>query len=273
MKYILLICFGFLLSFRGGMQDERTKNFPRTTELVTDPPPGKKVWVFLMAGQSNMAGRGQVEPMDTLPDKRILSINAANQLIYAKEPLHFYEPTRTGLDCGLSFAQTLLSHVPKGISILIIPTAIGGSSISQWLGDSSYRGVKLLSNFKEKLILGKNYGEIKAILWHQGESDARKDLVPLYEERLGRLFGMLRQISGNPDLPILMGELGAYSVDPFNWQGINYALHEYAGKDKRTAVISTADLVHRGDTVHFNAAGQRLMGIRFAQTYRSGFLK
>jgi len=38
-------------------------------------PAKKKVWVFVMAGQSNMAGRGQVEPEDTVANERILAIN------------------------------------------------------------------------------------------------------------------------------------------------------------------------------------------------------
>jgi len=273
MKTFLLICSVLFFSFHAGFQDERTKNFPRAVELVADVPSKKTIWVFLMAGQSNMAGRGQVEPTDTLSNKRIFSINAANQLVYAKEPLHFYEPTRTGLDCGLSFAQNLLPVIPPDVHILLIPTAIGGSSISQWLGDSSYRGVKLLSNFREKMQLGKTFGEIKAVLWHQGESDAKKALIPLYQQRLGELFAMFRKMSGNSQLPVLMGELGSYSSDPYNWQGINDVLHRYAQTDKHSAVISTSTLVHRGDTVHFNSEGQRLMGARFAEMYRMKFGK
>ena len=58
-----------------------------------------------MAGQSNMAGRGFVEPIDTLINTRILTINRQNKLIYAKEPLHFYEPHKKGLDLGMSFSK------------------------------------------------------------------------------------------------------------------------------------------------------------------------
>ena len=54
----------------------------------------ENVWVFIMAGQSNMAGRGIVEAEDTISDKRIFSINKDGQIIIAKEPIHFYEPRR-----------------------------------------------------------------------------------------------------------------------------------------------------------------------------------
>ncbi|MDX2072664.1 MAG: sialate O-acetylesterase [Haliscomenobacter sp.] len=147
------------------------------TKPVKLPKPNK-VWVFLLAGQSNMAGRGIVEAQDALTDPRIFSINSKGEVILAKEPLHFYEPSRVGLDCGLSFGKTLLKGVPKKVSILLLPTAVGGSSMRQWLGDSTYREVKLWSNFLEKVAIGKKYGQIKGILWHQGESDANERSIP-----------------------------------------------------------------------------------------------
>lgn len=238
---------------------------------MTDVPPKENVWVFIMAGQSNMAGRGTVEPKDTVPSKRILSINKDGQIIVAKEPLHFYEHERTGLDCGFSFAKTLLKKIPGDVSILIIPTAVGGSSISQWLGDSLYREIKLYSNFLSKVEIAKQYGIIKGILWHQGESDANEKSISLYKERLRILFSKFRATIGNIELPILLGELGSFSENPANFDRINKSIHEYAAEDKRSSVISTKDLKDKGDHLHFNSEGQRTMGKRFAEAYLKFF--
>ncbi|MGZ8539594.1 MAG: sialate O-acetylesterase, partial [Chitinophagaceae bacterium] len=151
MKAVLFV-FCFLNFITGSSQPaDRTMNFPKHTELAKEPKNKTKVWVFILAGQSNMAGRGLVEPEDTLAEKRLLTIDKDGQLITAKEPLHFYEPNLAGLDCGYSFGTTILKSVPRNISVLLIPTAVGGSSISQWLGDSVHRDVKLFSNFVEKL--------------------------------------------------------------------------------------------------------------------------
>lgn len=263
---VLLLVVGVLFSFDQHERDPRTIYFPKQELKVKTIPNKKNVWVFIMAGQSNMAGRGQVEPMDTLPDSRILSINKAGELIIAKEPLHFYEPTRTGLDCGLSFAKTLTDQLPHRITVLIIPTAVGGSSVTQWLGDSTYRAVQLLTNFKQKVEMGKRYGEIKGILWHQGESDANQRDLPLYKNKLTQLFTRFRTMVGDAQLPIMVGELGSYSGKA-DWQNINKEIHAYAAADDHTAVINTADLKHKGDTVHFNAEGQRMLGQRFADAY------
>lgn len=249
----------------------RTGYFPKHVDYAAGRPGKEKVWVFLMAGQSNMAGRGQVEPQDTVPVQRLLTINANGQLILAKEPLHFYEPSLTGLDCGYSFGKTLLQRIPDSISILLIPTAVGGSSIGQWLGDSVYRNVKLFTNFNEKLAIAKQFGTVKAVLWHQGESDANPEAIPLYKQLLAALVSRFRSVIGNKDLPVLFGELGSYSKDKAHWAQINGAIHAYSQEDQHTAVIPTGDLRHKGDSIHFNSKGQRLMGQRFAQAYLAQF--
>ena len=267
-KYLFFLLMLMLLSFS---RDDRTKFFPRKTDFVEKLPDKKNVWVFLLAGQSNMAGRGLVEPQDTIPDERILTINSKGQLILAKEPLHFQEPTMQGLDCGLSVGRTMIKNIPRRIKILIIPTAIGGSSISQWLGDSLYRNVKLFSNFEEKVEIGKQYGKIKGILWHQGESDANPADMPKYQDKLIGLFKKFRNMVGNNSLPIIMGELSSFPKNYENHLKMNRIFREYSSRDKYTAIIPTGDLKHKGDTLHFNSEGERKMGERYAGMYISKF--
>ena len=229
--------------------------------------------MFILAGQSNMAGRGIVEPQDTVANKRILSINKNGQLIMAKEPLHFYEPNLAGLDCGYSFGKAMIKNIPDSIYILLLPTAVGGSSISQWLGDSLFRNVKLFSNFLAKAATGKQYGTIKGILWHQGESDTNEKNIPHYSERLSVLFTKFRKAIGNDNLPILLGELGSFSKNKKGFELINKAIHNYSAQDANTAVIATGDLKHKGDSLHFNSKAQRTMGKRFAEAYLNKFLQ
>jgi acetyl esterase/lipase len=246
---------------------QRMMNFPKQTVYPQEIPKKKDVWVFLMAGQSNMAGRGFVEPQDTIPSERILSINRKNEIILAKEPLNFYEPKMNGLDCGVSFAKELLKQVPENVSILLVPTAIGGSAIRKWLGDSIHREVQLLSNFEAKMRLAKKYGRIKGILWHQGESDANEDCIPNYEERLTNLMVKFRSFAGDRSLPVLIGELGTYSKNKANWLLINEQIKSYVSQDVNAELIQTSDLINRGDSLHFDSQSQRILGERFAKEY------
>jgi hypothetical protein len=265
-KILILFCL-LSLFVNSQAQDGRTVYFPKKTEYPQRLPKKKNVWIFIMAGQSNMAGRGVVEPPDTLSNSRILTINHNNEMILAKEPLHFYEPNLTGLDCGLSFATQLLKDVDSSITLLLLPTAVGGSSTHQWLGDSLHRNVKLLSNFRERVMFAKKHGTIKGILWHQGEADTESRLIPGYEERLQKLFIQLRIYTKDMRLPILVGELGSFSENQTNWDQINKAINSCAAKDQHVFVISTQDLKSKEDKIHFNSESQRIMGERFAKKY------
>ncbi|MBC6369151.1 sialate O-acetylesterase [Algoriphagus sp. AK58] len=266
-KYAICLLF-LILGLGTSQKDPRTEFFPKLEEKPEVIPAKENLWVFILAGQSNMAGRGKVEPMDTIPDPRILTINKTGEVILAKEPLHFYEPTLTGLDCGLSFGKELLKYIPDSVSILLIPTAVGGSGINQWISDETYRNVPLFTNFKEKTAIGKHYGTVKAILWHQGESDAASvETIKIYDKQLAVLFGKFRAEVGYPNLPIFMGRLGSYSKTDESWQAINSKMEDYQKTDPYAHLIQTKDLNHKGDFVHFDSEGQREMGKRYANEF------
>ncbi|WP_196781461.1 sialate O-acetylesterase [Flavobacterium sufflavum] len=273
-KYSLLLLFlNCFFAFAQKTNEERTKNFPHKEEKVVTIPNKSKVWVFMMAGQSNMEGRGLVEPQDTIANNRILTINSNNELVLAKEPIHFSTPDYRGLDCGMSFANELLKSIPKDVVILLLPTAVGGSPIEKWIKDLPHRKINLYSNFKEKLELGKRYGTIKAVLWHQGESDANKDGISNRDQNLKTLFASFRKDIGNEKLPILIGEIGSFSKEPELWVEINKANYKYIQEDKYADIVETSDLKDKGDKVHFDGESQREMGKRFVKKYTEKFYK
>lgn len=267
--YFTLFFLVFFLN-EGQSQGVRKANFPNTVEFVKKLPKTENLWIFFMAGQSNMAGRGLVEPQDTLSNKRILTIDSLGKWIYAKEPLHFYESTMTGLDCGLSFANELLASVPKGVSIAVIPCAVGNTSVEQWLGDEETRGIKLFSNFKSKVEKYQKYGTIKGILWHQGEANTKAELVPNYANNLQQLFKNFRTVVKNEKLPIFVGQLGSYAQSftwRILWNAINNSITQVAENDPNTYVVYTQDLKNKGDNLHFDSESQRKLGRRYAAKY------
>lgn len=267
----LLILFLLLPVFSHGQNKvDHAVNFPKQTLYVKSFPPKKNVWVFIMAGQSNMAGRALVEPQDTISNPRVISINKDNQWVFAKEPLHFYQPKLTGLDCGMSFAKDLLPHLKKKTVIVLLPCAVGGSSISYWLNDSTFNGVHLKSSFEEKVDLAKKIGVIKGIIWHQGESDAFDNKIPVYGENLKELFSFFRSYIGNEKLPIVLGELGTYTKKEEmreNWAKITEIIREEAASDKYCALVHTGDLKPKEDFIHFDSSSQRTLGKRYAEAY------
>lgn len=272
MKAFLMLLFILPILAKCQNTQERTTYFPQQTVYLDSLPVKKNVWVFIMGGQSNMAGRAFVEPQDTISDPRIISINKENSLIYAKEPLHYYQPKLTGLDCGMSFAHELITQLNENTIVLLLPCAVGGSSINYWLNDSIFNGVHLKSNFIEKVELAKKYGTLKGILWHQGESDAFEDKIPVYENNLKELFTFFRKYTENDSLPIIMGELGTYPTKETmknNWNSINEIIHQVADADKNCSLIPTSDLTPRPDYIHFDSQSQRILGKRYADKFIS----
>ncbi len=244
-----------------------SNHFPLTVEKPTVLPPKDNFYIYLLAGQSNMAGRGFVEPVDTLASSHVLTLNKNKEWVLAKEPLHYYEPLRTGLDCGLSFGKKLSALYGKEITIGLVPCAIGGSSIEQWLGDSTYRDITLYSNLIKNARIAMQYGTIKGILWHQGESNSSGVTYKNFLQNLNSFFTKLRNDLGNTTLPIYAGELASFinkSTNKFV-DSVNSDLYQLSRSDKNIYVIKTSDLTHRGDTLHFDSRSLRLMGERFAK--------
>src|SRR5436189_5784291 len=110
MRIVLVILIFWEFISCSAQPTDETKYFPKQIEIVNETKDKQNVWVFMLAGQSNMAGRGFVEPEDTMPVKRLLTINESGRLIIAKETLHFYEPSLASFYGGYYFGTTLITR-------------------------------------------------------------------------------------------------------------------------------------------------------------------
>jgi len=268
-RFSLLVFLMFSLSIMS-CSKENESGTDIEEETGVEDESNETVWVFLMAGQSNMAGRGAIEAEDLVTNERIITVNSENEWTTAKEPIHFYELGSSGLDCGMSFARELLKYVPDSVTIAMVPCAVGGSSVFQWLNDGTHRDVKLLTNFKQKVALSKKKGVIKGILWHQGERNANEDDLPEYQEALLALFSKFRTSVGNDTLPIILGEIGRFAEPEEKaeyFDEINKIIRSVASENENLHSVSSEGLEDRGDNLHFNSEGQRTLGKRYAEKY------
>jgi len=62
--------------------------------------------LFLLIGQSNMAGRGKVEAQDEVTHPRIFILTKEREWVLAKNPLHFDTPSQRML--GQRYAAAFL---------------------------------------------------------------------------------------------------------------------------------------------------------------------
>jgi hypothetical protein len=218
--------------------------------------------IFLLCGQSNMAGRGDVEASDRHSIERVWSMNKANEWGPAKDPLHFDKPAIAGVGLGRTFAR-LLANADPGARIALVPCAFGGSALHEWAP-----GAPHYENTLNRARIALNNGRLSGILWHQGEADsADKQRAESYLERFSTMVASFRKELG--DLPVIVGQLGEFiRADNFPYAAtVNQQLARVPLEVKRSAFVSSAGLGHRGDEIHFDSAGFREFGRRYAHAY------
>ncbi len=230
---------------------------------VADDAP-RDLDLFLLIGQSNMAGRGTVEPQDREPIPGVFAWGKDEKWIPAVDPLHWDKPEIIGVGVGRSFAQRLLEVNPKR-KIGLIPAAFGGTSLEQWKvgGDLYTNAVKRAKDAMES-------GKLRGILWHQGEAESgREELAKSYAERWGVIMNSIRKDLNAANVPVVVGQLGTFLVkekQPFA-DKVNEQLMNLPTDFKHTAFVPSAGLKHRGDQVHFDSEGLREFGRRYADAY------
>ncbi len=217
--------------------------------------------IFLLIGQSNMAGRGALEEVPPIEHHNIFMFrDGAWQ--QARDPLHDDGP-RAGVGPGMSFAAELVERDPD-TGVGLVPCAVGGTPLSRW-----EPGADLYENAIATVRPALSEGRLRAFLWHQGESDARDEsLSASYGERLTATISAFRQELSAASAPFITGELVRSLKDEFVGHAtVNGALDKLAETLPACAFVSSQGLADSGDFVHFDSASLREFGRRYAQSY------
>ncbi|MEM6312479.1 MAG: sialate O-acetylesterase, partial [Planctomycetota bacterium] len=157
------------------------------------PPAGEPIHLVLLAGQSNMAGRGEVGPEDLVAHPRVWMLDESGAWVPAVEPVHFDIPSLAGVGLGRTFAIRYAEANP-GVHVGLIPAAEGGSPIESWQpgGVHGKRQARPYDTAIERTHHAQRAGRLVAILWHQGESDCNADDAPHHHDRLVELIARFR---------------------------------------------------------------------------------
>lgn len=238
----------------------------RNEEKVAAAMPAKEQFdLYLLIGQSNMAGRGLLTDGEPVSQRRILKFSPRNAWAPGVEPLHTDKPSIAGAGLGMSFAREMADASPK-VTVGLIPCAVGGTPLERWMKGGDLYG-QALARAKEAM---KN-GALKGILWHQGEADAGAEgTARSYAARLTQMVRDLRADLGVGDIPFVAGKLGMFLAPttkegtPSLWPAVNEQLATVPATIPNSAIVDSTGLVHKGDTVHFDTASLREFGKRYA---------
>ena len=212
--------------------------------------------LYLLIGQSNMAGRGVLTDSNRVSADGIFKLDAAGEWQVAEEPIHFDKPTIAGAGLAASFARAMADR-RKGVPIGLIPCAVGGTSINRWVESGD-----LWSNAVARTRLALGSGTLKGILWHQGEGDCSTSAAPAWGAKFEGMIASFRREFG--PVPFVAGELGRY-LSNTGWPVINAHLHALEGKVPAYRVASSEGLTPNSDNVHFNTESLREFGLRYAE--------
>ncbi len=221
--------------------------------------------VFLLIGQSNMAGRGRIDDVPALQHPDIFMFRD-NAWLPAAEPLHTDKPTIAGIGLGMSFAVELVTHAELA-PIGLVACAFGGTSLDEWMPGNDLYATAVATT----LAALQEGGTLRGILWHQGESDSgNRDAATSYGRRFQEMIRKLRAELSAETVPVITGELGPFLQrdDGTEFSAmVNQELRGLGGNISPYGCAGAADLGHNGDDLHFDAASLREFGIRYATKY------
>jgi len=225
--------------------------------------------IFILAGQSNMAGRGKVDEESKQAQPRVFALNKESQWQPAVDPLH-WDKTSAGTGIGKPFGEIIAARFP-GISVGLVPTACGGSPISTWAPGQSFAQTK--SNPWDDCIArtqrAMQDGTVKAILWHQGESDSNPQAAGEHEKKLEDLITRFRTELNAPELPFIIGQLGRFPAKPWdaNREAVDAAHQAVAKKMKNVRFVPAEGMNSVGDNLHFDTPSLRAFAKGYADAY------
>ena len=219
--------------------------------------------LFLLIGQSNMAGRGVVEPRDQVSIPNVYTFNKDKAWAPAIDPLHFDKPNLPGVGIGRSFASFLIAQ-KAATSIGLIPAAFGGSALEEWTPGSPHYA-NAVARAKAALAGAGKGARLRGILWHQGEADSKLEArATTYRTRFAAMIEQLRKDLNAEEVPVIVGQLGEFFATDSYAKTVNEQLATIPLTVHLSGFVSSQGLKHKGDDVHFDAPALRELGRRYA---------
>lgn len=245
--------------------------------------------IYLCIGQSNMEGAARIEAQDTVNiDSRFKVLEALDCPQLGRKMGLWYtaKPPLCRCDTRLSpadyFGRNIIQNMPQNQTLGLVHVAVAGSKIEifdkgkyKTYLDSSAKEKPWMINMAnsyggnpyERLIemakIAQKSGVIKGILLHQGESNTGDKTWPAQVKKI--YDDILADLGMAPNsIPIIAGELVAAE------QGGKCASHNaiiatLPQEIPKAIVVSSKGITAINDGLHFDSAGVREFGRRYAE--------
>ncbi len=255
--------------------------------FAQDKRPDPKFFIYLCFGQSNMEAGSRPEEQDkgTL-DPRFQMLAAVDnprlerkmgQWYTATPPINRPENNMGPVDW---FGRNMVASLPQEYRVGVINVSVAGAGIELWDKDNWEKYLNTREQWMKNIVnqyngspynrlvemakIAQKDGVIKGVLLHQGESNSTDKEWPNKVEAI--YDNLCRDLNLKPEeVPFLAGELKSKEEN-----GVCYAFNTdilpNLPKVLRNSYIISSKGVHgTRDQFHFNTAGMRELGKRFAQ--------
>ena len=186
---------------------------------------------------------------------------------------------RTNLGPADYFGRTMVENLPEKVRVGVIVVAIGGCKIELFDKDNYRSYVESSPGWLKGIVkeyddnpygrlvemakLAQKDGVIKGILLHQGESNTNDSLWT--RKVKGVYDNLIKDLNLNPkNVPLLAGEV-VHEDQGGVCAGMNKIIATLPQTLPNSYVISSAGCTDGWDNLHFNAAGYRELGKRYAE--------
>jgi hypothetical protein len=235
--------------------------------------------IYLCFGQSNMEGQGTIESQDRTVNSRFQFLQTLDCSNLNRTYGSWYTAVPPLVRCFTRlgpadyFGRTMVANMPSNIKIGVVNVSIAGCDIALYgktgfSGYDTYNAIPAKYNgsayawLLEMAKLAQKDGVIKGILLHQGETNNGQADWPLKVKAVYE--NLLTDLKLNAaSTPLLVGET-LYANQGGACALHNTIINKVPSTIPNSYVISSADLPGQ-DAYHFNSAGYRTLGERYAQ--------
>ena len=242
-------------------------------------------YIYLCFGQSNMEGQAIIEDCDLSPDARFQMMSTLD--CGTRKQGSWYRAVPPLARCSTNlcpadyFGRTMVENLDESKRVGVVVVAIGGIAIDLFDPDGwkanvasmtenwqiaavNEYGGNPLGRLMECAKEAQKSGVIKGILLHQGETDAYNNT---WLTKVKKVYEyMLKELNLNAeDVPLIAGEVG-HEDQKGICSGANYTIDRLPQTIPTAYVVPSTGCTLMSDNLHFNSAGQRKLGRRYAKT-------
>ena len=241
--------------------------------------------IYLCFGQSNMDGAGRIEEQDKTVDKRFQVLAAIDAQNLGRKRGNWYPAVPPlcrgtgGIGPADYFGRTMVVNMPDNVRVGVVVVAVPGCKIELFEKDTYKTYAATAPSWMAGFIKGyegnpyqhlvnmaklaQKDGVIKGILLHQGESNPNDREWP--NKVKGIYDNLIKDLDLKADeVPLLAGET-VHADQRGVCAGMNRIIAELPKTLPNSHVISSAGCTCSPDRLHFNTAGYRTFGTRYAE--------